>query len=129
MLKSCKYCGRIHDKMFDCGNKPAIKKKDTKAVRFRNQRIWKRKAEEIKKRDKYLCQVCIRNLYDTDRTLNYMDLSVHHIIPIEKDYEKRLDNNNLITLCRYHHDLAERAVIKASELMDICLEQNEKTSV
>ena len=111
MLKSCKYCGRIHDKMFDCGKKPVIKKKDTKAVRFRNQRIWKRKAEEIKRRDKYLCQVCIRNLYDTDRTLNYMDLSVHHIIPIEKDYEKRLDNDNLITLCRYHHELAERAVI------------------
>lgn len=129
MLKSCKYCGRIHDKTFDCGKKPAIKKKDTKAVRFRNQSIWKKKAEEIKKRDKYLCQVCIRNLYDTDRTLNYMDLSVHHIIPIEKDYEKRLDNDNLITLCRYHHDLAERAIIKVSELMDICLEQNEKTSV
>ena len=41
----------------------------------------------------------------------YKELEVHHIVPIEEDYSKRLDETNLITLCRYHHELAEKNTI------------------
>ena len=46
----------------------------------------------------------------------YQDVQVHHIIPINKDYDKRLDSNNLITLCTLHHKDAERGFISVEEL-------------
>lgn len=69
MLKSCKYCGKIHDKKIECRQKKETlkkyrEKKDDIETRFRWTSAWKRKAEMIKKRDLYLCQVCIRELYD-----------------------------------------------------------------
>jgi hypothetical protein len=44
---------------------------------------------------------------------------VHHIIPLAEDYNKRLDNDNLITLCNYHHKLAEDNQIPREELQEI----------
>ena len=69
------------------------------------------KREEIKKRDNYLCQVCLKH-----GRFIYQDVQVHHIIPINKDYDKRLDSNNLITLCTLHHKDAERGIISVEEL-------------
>ena len=57
----------------------------------------------MKKRDKYLCQVCLN-----DNIYKYDDLQVHHIIPIDKNYDLKLDESNLITLCSYHHKKAEQ---------------------
>ena len=118
MLRSCKYCGRIHDSKFDCGKKP-IYKKNTEADKFRWTRAWKLKREEIKVRDKYLCQVCLRNLYNTVRQYNYTNLSVHHIVPIEENESRQLDNGNLITLCGYHHEKAEDGTISRAELAEM----------
>ena len=128
MLKSCKYCGKIHDKKIDCRQKKETlkkyrEKKDDIETRFRWTSAWKRKAEMIKKRDLYLCQVCIRELYDTDRRYNTEDLSVHHIIGLRQDYDRRLDDDNLITLCRRHHEMADDGRIAATELRDIVTEQ------
>ena len=39
--------------------------------------------------------------------INTHTLSVHHIIPITKDESRSLDDSNLITLCRKHHDMVE----------------------
>jgi len=44
---------------------------------------------------------------------------VHHIIPINKDYNKRLDSNNLITLCTLHHKDAKRGIISVEELHNL----------
>ena len=42
-------------------------KKNTKASKFRNSNAWITKREQIKKRDKYLCQVCLNdNIYKYD---------------------------------------------------------------
>ena len=129
MLRSCKYCGRIHDVKSDCGKKPPSREHKNKEIAaFRHSRQWNKKANEIKQRDNYLCQVCIRNMYGTIRQFNYDDLSVHHIIPLAKNFEKRLDDTNLITLCKCHHELAERARIEVKVLLDIVSEQIEKTS-
>lgn len=112
MLKSCKYCGRIHDSKYKCPNKPIRKSyKKTEEDKFRNTQAWKRKRNYIKDRDKGLCQVCIRKLYNTLKQFNYIDIEVHHITSLREDYELRLDDDNLITLCKYHHELAERGEI------------------
>lgn len=111
MLRSCQYCGRIHDRKFNCGKKPVYQKKRTDIDTFRSSKAWQRKREQIRQRDLNLCRVCFsRGLYIYD------NLSVHHIIPIDQDYEKRLDEGNLITLCDVHHEMAENGEIDAETL-------------
>lgn len=124
MLRSCSYCHRIHDTKHDCGMKPRLSKyKGTEIDKFRWTAAWKQKRDEIRERDLNLCQVCIRNLYNTVYQYNYDYLSVHHAIPIETDYDKRLDNDNLLTMCDYHHKCAERGEIPYAEIKKIIDEQ------
>lgn len=124
MLKSCKYCMRIHDSKFDCGKKPQRKKQGNKKDKFRWTTAWQKKREDIKERDKYLCQACIRNLPGTINKYTYNNLSVHHAVPLEEDFEKRLDDNNLITLCDYpHHEMAESGEISLDTILAIIKEQ------
>lgn len=119
MLKSCSYCGRIHKRGERCAKKPTNQKQTTYIDRFRWTRAWKKKREDIKVRDKYLCQVCLRELYNTQQQYNMNDLEVHHIEPLKEAWDKRLDDDNLITLCRYHHELAEKDEISREELKKI----------
>lgn len=123
MLKSCKYCGRIHDGKYDCEKKPQNKKKMTYISQFRNSRRWREKREQIRQRDNNLCQICIRKLYGTIQQYNFENLSVHHAIPIEKDYDRRLDEDNLITICGIHHEMAEAGLIPYDEVKKIIDEQ------
>lgn len=127
MLRSCQYCGKVHDSRFDCGKKPIRKKiKYSKADYFRRTQAWTDKAIEIKRRDNYLCQVCIRNRYNALQQYTYNDLSVHHAIPINQDWEKRLDDGNLITLCSMHHEMCENGEIPVAEVLEIIAEQEAK---
>jgi predicted restriction endonuclease len=68
---------------------------------------------------KHLCQICLTGKYDTFFQFNYNQLEVHHIVPIEEDYSKRLDSENLITLCNMHHKMAEDNKISREELQEI----------
>lgn len=126
MLKSCKYCGRIHDSKYDCGKKPKWKKERNDKNKFRSTQAWKKKSEEIRERDNYLCQVCIRKLFNTLNQYTYNDLGVHHAVPLEQDFDKRLDNNNLLTICSYHHELAESGKIPLGVILKIIYEQENK---
>lgn len=129
MLKSCHYCGRIHDSRFDCGKKPVRrKKKYSQADYFRRTQAWTDKSIEIKQRDNYLCQICIRKLYNTLQQYNYNHLSVHHAVPIAADWDKRLDNDNLITLCSTHHKMCENGEIPREVVRKIIVEQQQKAS-
>mgnify|MGYP000368256134 FL=1 len=122
MLKSCKYCGRIHDSKYDCGKKPKRKQKaTTDKNKFRWSRQWRKKAEQIKQRDNYLCQLSLRE--DPPRYV-YDNLEVHHIIPIEEDWDKRLDDDNLITLSRDYHRKADRGEIPRELLLRIARENS-----
>lgn len=130
MLKSCQYCGRIHDSKLICAEKKVMldkrkKKRFSAKDKFRSAGDWQDKRSEIRQRDKNLCQVCIRNLYGTVEQFNYSNLSVHHAIPLEQDYHKRLDNDNLITLCEKHHEMAESGAISLSTILNIIEEQKE----
>ena len=105
-LISCSRCGRIHPrgqcsvkKEHSHRNGPGTR---TDVQRFRSTAAWQRKATEIKERDKYLCRMCLDEGY-----INNKNLSVHHIVPIAEAEDKRLDDDNLITLCEHHHQLVE----------------------
>ena len=124
MKKACSKCGKIHERNYVCASGNAAQSRAEKiAYAFRNRQVWKRKADEIRERDMNLCQVCLRGIYNARKRYNSYNLSVHHIVPLFADFDKRLDNDNLITLCRYHHELAERGRIPVRELLDIAAEQ------
>ena len=124
MLKACAKCGKIHEQNYICIPKAVPKNRrkytrDTQADKFRNTQTWRRKAEEIKSRDFHLCRLCLINQYGTKHQYNSHKLSVHHIVSLSEDFGKRLDNGNLITLCSYHHERAERGTIPRDLLLDL----------
>lgn len=105
-----------------CEKKPKKfqnKQKSNNIENFRSSYEWKCKRKYIKKRDKYLCQACFNNLFGTIRKINTENLSVHHIRPLRTNFELRLDDSNLITLCDIHHELAENGRITAETLLSI----------
>ena len=119
---TCKYCGVVR-RGHQCPHRKTYHKKgNKKSDAFRKTKMWTNKSIEIRQRDRYLCQVCLRNLYNTLDFLNHKNVDVHHITPIEEDYNRRLDNDNLISLCRYHHKMADDGKIPRKVLYDIVAE-------
>lgn len=124
MLVACSFCGRNHNRGETCNRRIKTKRKAKEANFinvFRSSNAWKKKREEIKKRDRFFCQICLLNKYWTERQYNYKNLEVHHILPLRNYFDKRLQNSNLITLCEFHHTLAEDGKISIDELQDIAL--------
>lgn len=117
MLVSCSYCGGYHNRGYKCKAKPSRTKEHTSASKFRSKRIWTEKARAIKTRDKHLCQWCLTQ----DNKYTFEGLEVHHIIPISMDWSKRLDDYNLVTLCSYHHKMADKQQLDNGILFDIAL--------
>lgn len=125
MLKTCAVCGKIHDINKEC--RPKVRRKQSYYERykeddrsnFRGSWQWKNKREEIKQRDHYLCQVCRVNKHRTLKVFNSEGLEVHHIEPLKDKPELKLENSNLITLCTYHHKMADKGIIKKEELKKI----------
>ena len=111
MYKTCSRCGKIHDFNKSCYRNQKAKGL-TDADKFRKTYRWHKKSEDIRTRDKHLCRCCLADIYNTYNQFNFSKLSVHHIVPLEEDYSLRLDDDNLITLCDYHHKLAENNVIR-----------------
>ena len=129
MKKSCPYCGRIHERNYICPKKPAPPKRTKFATdqnKFRRKNAWTKKSIAIRKRDGYLCQICARGLYDPEKMYQSEGLEVHHIVPLKSDYNLRLDDENLITLCEKHHEMAEAGLIPAGLLRRIAEEQCRK---
>lgn len=89
---------------------------------FRSTHAWTQKSLEVRERDHYLCQCCLRMLEGTTKRLNYEEIEVHHIEPIEESWELRLENSNLISLCRVHHEMAEAGRIGREVLHQIAAE-------
>lgn len=117
MKRYCSICHKIHEGR--CTRPQAYgNTRNSKADKFRNTQSWRRKAAVILARDYHSCRVCANA-----GVISASGLSVHHIISLAKDYSKRLDNDNLITLCRYHHEQAERGVIRAAELRRLAVQE------
>ena len=119
MYKTCSHCGIVPENHICPYRTYRKKERDTQATRFRSSKAWTNKSIAVKKRDLYLCAVCMTGKYHTINTFNYDKLSVHHIIPLAEDYNKRLDERNLITLCSYHHKMAEDGEIPRDELLEL----------
>jgi 5-methylcytosine-specific restriction endonuclease McrA len=111
ILRSCSRCGGLHPLGQKCfKNSRNYYQHDPEIRKFRNSTAWRKKAEEIKERDKYLCQVCLKK-----NIINTRELSVHHIIPCAESQILRLENSNLITVCETHHKLCEIGKIPRAE--------------
>jgi 5-methylcytosine-specific restriction enzyme A len=123
MKVSCKYCGGIHDRGYVCSSKPVRVKAKTHIDKFRSTYLWTKKSKEIRQRDKHLCQVCIRNIYDTTKQYTFDNLGVHHVYPVHSHWDKRLDNDNLLTVCEMHHKQCETGEIPLYAQLKIVSEQ------
>lgn len=127
MLVSCSHCNGIHKRSERCkariknNCKKYVKKEENNITRFRRTNAWKCKSLEIRNRDLHLCQLCI---YLHSR-YSFTKLSVHHIIPISRNFNKRLDNYNLITLCPTCHEMAENK-FSVKILQELAAEQERK---
>ena len=121
MLKACTYCGRIHDRNTVCQQKAAAisrrqHKSDDKITRFRNSPSWKYARRQALIRDINMCRVCLADGY-----INANDIQVHHIVPMNEDFSKRDDVENLICLCPFHHEQAEAGYISRAELFGLTI--------
>lgn len=122
-MKSCAYCGRIHARGYDCGKIPHYgRQKGTDEQRFRHSTAWTKKSIQIRARDMYMCVYCMQH----DKRINTEDIEVHHIIPVKADYDRRLDDYNLISLCREHHEAAEANMIRRDVLIHMVERQEEE---
>lgn len=125
MLKSCKYCGRIHEEKDVCDQKKKAEekrqanRKHTDALKFRRSPAWTEKSMQIRKRDQYMCLCCRAQLIGTITKYNVRNVSVHHITPINEDYGMRLDDGNLITVCAVHHEMCEAEEITREQQRDL----------
>lgn len=115
MKKACPYCNKFHDMDFLCPKRPLRYKSNSAIVKFRNSVQWRRKRELIRMRDRNMCRLCAIG-YGNKPVEYVSEVSVHHIVPLAADYSLRLDDDNLISLCRYHHELAENGKIPAELL-------------
>lgn len=126
MKRSCSYCGGVHERSQVCSSKPKKRKVVTYIDKFRWTKAWQRKRQYIRERDNNLCQICLRLRYNTTQQYTFDALEVHHIEPVASAWDRRLDDSNLITLCRDHHEQAEDGEIPQYELEVIAYENNEK---
>ena len=69
-----------------------------------------------------MCRCCAAGMTaDGKPVFDCSDLSVHHIEPLSERFDLRLDDDNLITLCPYHHEQAERDNIDRNILHKIAM--------
>ena len=126
MLKACSCCGKLHRFEVECSERIAFEQKrqsqydrnkyryrrDSSADKFRNSKAWQRKRQKIKDRDLNICRYCFLKHH----RIVTAGISVHHIVPIETNFDMRLSDKNLISLCRDCHEKAESKRIPADEL-------------
>lgn len=116
MYKSCSKCGRIHDYNYNCN----VGRKYTKTdeSRLRSKYAWTKKAKQIKEDALGLCEVCkALGVY------TYDGLEVHHITKLKDNPNGLLDDDNLITLCTYHHKQADDGELDADYLRELVKER------
>nr|DAQ34348.1 MAG TPA: HNH endonuclease bacteriophage, HNH Endonuclease, DNA.52A [Caudoviricetes sp.] len=58
MLKSCKYCGRIHKVGETCPKKPKRMQEETEEQRFRSSRRWRSSLNRLIRAGYGLCFAC-----------------------------------------------------------------------
>ena len=95
--RRCAVCEASRVGWLSSRHKRYDKSRDPEEVRFRRSKQWRMTRDYILQRDGYLCQECRRMGRYTIAT------EVHHIVPLWQDGDKRLDDDNLISLCHRCH--------------------------
>ena len=76
-------------------------------------------------RDFHLCRICNDGKYGRYDGRLYsavrVRLSVHHIEPLVECFERRLDDENLITACPWHHKMADDGEIPRDYLHELAV--------
>ncbi|HBV22256.1 MAG TPA: HNH endonuclease [Jeotgalicoccus sp.] len=67
-------------------------------IKFYKSTAWQKKRVQALRRDEWICQDCAAEGIIT------VAQEVHHIVETKHDWSKRLELDNLISLCRTHHD-------------------------
>lgn len=110
IYRRCGKCGKkiLHGNNCECLK--ATRKEYNKNVRYNKDNReyskfydnihWKRMSIYIRCKYNGLCLVC----YIKYKILNMANV-VHHIVELKEDYSKRLDEDNLITLCHSCHNI------------------------
>lgn len=115
MMRSCKWCGRLHHVGYECPAKPKprsnYKRRLTEARAFRNTSEWRRVRAEVNERDAHLCRLCLAAGIRCDQ-----GLSTHHIIPLVETLDYASDPDWIITLCQMHHEAADAGDYNRTEL-------------
>ena len=115
-LKSCSKCGRIHPRGFKCSKGRVYQ--STEERKARSSSAWTRKAKQIKEDSMGLCEVC-----KAEGVFNYEGLEVHHIEKIKDNPSGLLEDDNLITLCVYHHKMADNGELDPDYLRQLAKER------
>lgn len=115
-LKSCSVCGKIHPRGKECKPKRDYGTSEERKLRYTY--AWKQKREQIKKDAFNLCEVCLR-----EGVYTYEGLEVHHITKLRENPNGLLDDDNLITLCTFHHKQADAGEIPKEYLEQIARER------
>ena len=115
MLRACSYCGRVHAgscaQRLEAEARRARRRKDGRATGLRNATAWKKARRWANERDRGLCRLCFE-----DGKVETGYLETHHIVPLEEAPGLAFELDNLITLCRLHHEQAERGVVPRDRL-------------
>lgn len=121
MLRACPHCGRIHDSRHRCAAAAKKRRRESAADRWRSTKEWQRARDAVRERDRNMCVWCAdEGVVETE------GLSVHHVVPLEEDFGKRDDMDNLATLCARHHELAERGEAGRDEIRAMVARQQER---
>lgn len=70
----------------------------SKENEFYHSQEWHEVRQQVLERDMYLCQVCKRN------GIIKQGNTVHHIVHLKDDWDKRADLDNLETICPQCHN-------------------------
>jgi 5-methylcytosine-specific restriction protein A len=79
-----------------------------------NTKRWKQLQAGILRRDKYLCQWCLKQDRTTALGQQPNDYAVHHIKSVKKHPELVYDPDNLVSICRECHDAHHGCVVAIS---------------
>ena len=108
----CKHCLKVHDREHECDAKKKHRRMKQQARRNDNRykvyndcyntSRWKKVREQVLKDSNYMCEVCMEL-----GKLNHEDIQVHHVEKVKNNVEKMYDIDNLIVVCREHHNIIE----------------------
>lgn len=127
--KFCHKCGSVHE-YGECPNKkdspinisPSEKKKshyktyaemneeELKIQKFYNSKEWRKMRDKMMAKCNGLCQIC----WALGKLKNAT--SVHHIVKLRVDFNKRLDEDNLICVCDSCHRVLEESCSSVEEV-------------